>query len=106
MGLFSKEEMPSKPPNKSKRTECWDARDKFFDCLASNNIDNSLEPKEQASVEKNCGDLRNNFQEKCVASWFKYFQEKRYNDLIRERYIKKLESENAQPLPFKLGPRT
>lgn len=32
----------------------------------------------------------------------KYFQEKRYNDLVRERYIAKLESEGAQPLPFKI----
>ena len=105
MGLFNKEEAPIKPPNKSKRKECWEARDGFFDCLEKNKIDNSLDPKEEDTVKKNCGDLRDNFQNKCVASWFKYFQEKRYNDLIRQRYIEKLESENAQPLPFKLGPR-
>lgn len=105
MGFFSNDDVPKAPPNKSKRKECWDARDSFFECLTQNKIDNSLDPKEEANVLKNCGTLRTDFQNKCVASWFKYFQEKRFNDLIRQRYIDKLEADGAQPLPFKLGPR-
>ncbi|CAH2352086.1 cytochrome c oxidase assembly factor 6 [[Candida] railenensis] len=104
MGFFSKDEStPSLPPNKTKRKECWDARDKFFECLTSNNIDNSLDPKEMSNVESNCGQFRTDFKNKCVASWFQYFQEKRYNDLTRQRYIAKLEAEGAQPLPFKIS---
>lgn len=104
MGLFSstKEEV-SLPPNKTKRKECWDARDTFFECLATNNIDNSLDPKEKSNVNSKCGSSRDEFKSKCVASWFQYFQEKRYNDLTRARYIAKLEAEGAQPLPFKLS---
>lgn len=102
MGLFSKE--VHTPPNKSKREECWNARDRFFSCLDQNQIDNSLDPNERDNVNKNCGGQRDDFKGKCVASWFKYFQEKRFNDLTRERYIKKLESEGAQELPFKLAP--
>ncbi|ODV66958.1 hypothetical protein HYPBUDRAFT_152948 [Hyphopichia burtonii NRRL Y-1933] len=105
MGFFQKEETVQAPPNKSKRLECWDSRDKFFQCLTENKIDNSLDPKIQSKVELNCGELRNDFKNKCVASWFKYFQEKRFNDLIRQRYIEKLEAEGAQPLPFKLDNR-
>ncbi|CAK7894784.1 cytochrome c oxidase assembly factor 6 [[Candida] anglica] len=106
MGIFAKEEdKPSLPPNKVKRKECWEKRDLFFECLTANNIDNSLDPKQENKVKSECGALRTEFENKCVASWFKYFQEKRYSDLIRQRYIAKLESEGAQPLPFKLGSR-
>lgn len=103
MGLFAKEEKLVEPPNKTKRKICWDSRDKFFECLAKNNIDNSLDPAEKANVESNCGAPRAAFQENCVASWYKYFQEKRYNDIRREKYILQLEAEGAQPLPFKMG---
>lgn len=106
MGLFSKSETVQHPPSKSMRLECWASRDAFFECLTKNNIDNSLDPKENENVEKNCGELRKEFKDKCVQSWYKYFQEKRYNDLLRLRYIEKLEAEGAQPLPIKLGPRT
>lgn len=105
MGLFTKEETqtPDLPPNKIKRKICWDARDKFFECLTANNIDNSVDPKEEQHVASKCGDLREDFRNKCVASWFQYFQEKRFNDLTRQRYISKLEAEGAKPLPFKLS---
>lgn len=101
MGWFGSE---TKPPNKSSRKVCWDARDTFFECLTAHGIDNSLDPKQKQPVNQNCGAERQAFQNNCVASWFKYFQEKRYNDLTRERYIKKLEAEGAQELPFKLAP--
>lgn len=103
MGLFTKDEdVPKLPPNKSKRKECWDARDKFFDCLVQNKIDDSLDPKQQQNVSSNCGALLKDFENSCVASWVKHFQDKRTNDLKRERYIAKLQAEGAQPLPFKL----
>ncbi|CCE78372.1 Piso0_000994 [Millerozyma farinosa CBS 7064] len=106
MGLFSSNKPEQNlPPNKAKREVCWNSRDKFFECLTKHNIDNSLDPKEKSNVEKNCGSERAEFKNNCVESWFKYFQQKRYNDLIRNRYIEKLEAEGAEPLPFKLGPR-
>ncbi|ODV79595.1 putative cytochrome c oxidase subunit Vib [Suhomyces tanzawaensis NRRL Y-17324] len=106
MGFFSQnEDVPKLPPNKSKRKECWESRDQFFECLTKNKIDNSLDPKEQQNVESNCGKLRKEFEGKCVASWVKHFQDKRFNDLTRARYIEKLEAEGAQQLPFKLDNR-
>lgn len=106
MGLFSKsEEVPKLPPNKSKRQECWAARDAFFECLTTNKIDNSLDPKNKSVVDSQCGKLLKDFEGKCVASWVKHFQDKRYNDLMRARYIEKLEAEGAEPLPFKLDNR-
>lgn len=102
MGLFSKEEKVVEPPNKAKRKECWDSRDHFFLCLEGYNIDNSLDPNQKENVERNCGAERGEFEKNCVASWYKYFQEKRYNDIRRQKYILQLEAEGAQPLPFKL----
>lgn len=104
MGFFSKEEKTEMPPNKSARKICWDSRDAFFECLTKNNIDNSLDPKEESKVALQCGKLRLDFKNKCVASWFEYFQQKRFQDIRRDRYIKQLEAEGAQPLPFKLEP--
>lgn len=103
MGLFGKsEEVPKLPPNKSKRRECWNSRDLFFDCLTENKIDNSLDPKNKAEVTSKCGPLLNDFEKNCVASWVKHFQDKRFNDLTRQRYIDKLEAQGATQLPFKL----
>lgn len=107
MGLFSsnnsaEEPTVQHPPKRGKRKECWDSRDKFFACLTANNIDNLLDAKVQDKVQSQCGDLRRDFEGKCVELWVKYFQEKRFADLKRARYIEKLEAEGAQPLPFKL----
>lgn len=105
MGLFSKEEKLVDPPNKTKRKICWDSRDRFFECLTNIQVDNSLDPKQAEKVESQCGQQRAEFQNNCVASWYKYFQEKRYNDIKRQKYILQLEAEGAQPLPFKLDRR-
>ncbi|KAK6461289.1 putative cytochrome c oxidase subunit Vib [Scheffersomyces coipomensis] len=108
MGFFTKseEETTSVPPNKAKRQVCWDSRDKFFACLTENKIDNSLDAKILSKVDKQCGDLKVEFENNCVKSWVKYFQEKRFNDLVRQRYIEKLEAEGAKPLPIKLESST
>ncbi|CAN3361017.1 cytochrome c oxidase assembly factor 6 [Diutina catenulata] len=103
MGFFSSSsETVTAPPKRGKRKECWDSRDEFFACLTANNIDDSLSPKSEDKVKSQCGAQRANFEGKCVESWVKYFQEKRFADLQRARYIEKLEAEGAQPLPFKL----
>lgn len=74
----------------------------IFGCLQKHYIDNSLDSKELKKVDRECGKEKKEFEQNCASSWVKYFQEKRYNDLVRERYIAKLESEGAQPLPFKI----
>lgn len=101
MGFFSKEQKVE-PPNKSQRKVCWEARDAFFECLDANNIMNSLDLNEKANVESKCGKQRATFQKDCVASWYEYFQQKRYNDIRRQKCIEKLEAEGAKPLPYKL----
>lgn len=102
MVFFSKQEKVVDPPNKTKRKICWDSRDRFFECLTQNGIQNSLDPKQSGKVESNCGESRAEFEDNCVASWYKYFQEKRFNDIKRQMYILQLEADGAKPLPFKL----
>ncbi|WLF78628.1 hypothetical protein PVL30_002368 [Lodderomyces elongisporus] len=102
MGLFSGSTEVTVAPDKAQRVKCWDKRDRFFQCLDEHYIDNSLDKKELAKVNDKCGEIKKEFEEDCAASWVKYFQEKRFNDLVRQRYIAKLESEGAQPLPFKI----
>lgn len=103
MGFFRSEDKEVKlPPNKAKRQVCWDSRDKFFACLEKNNIDDSLSAKELGNVHSKCGSELKGLEANCVASWVLYFQQKRFNDMTRKKYIEKLEAEGAQPLPFTL----
>ncbi|RLV90542.1 Cytochrome c oxidase assembly factor 6 [Spathaspora sp. JA1] len=108
MGFFSKEESEKikLPPAKKERQLCWEKRDIFFACLTANNIDNSLDAKELPKVQSKCGIEKKQFEDNCVKSWVKHFQDKRFSDLTRERYIAKLEAEGAQPFPIKLESTT
>ncbi|EMG49221.1 COA6 Cytochrome c oxidase assembly factor 6 [Candida maltosa Xu316] len=103
MALFtSSGEKVTFAPGKGERYKCWEKRDRFFECLDKEYIDNSLDSKELPKVNKQCGSQKKEFEGNCATSWVQYFQEKRYNDLMRQRYINKLEAEGAQPLPFKI----
>lgn len=104
MGFFGGDAVVD-PPDKSQRRVCWDARDAFFACLNSASVDNSLDPKQKPVVDAKCAPQLKAMEQSCVASWVKYFQEKRAADIKREKYIEKLEAEGAQPLPFKLSRR-
>lgn len=106
MGFFKSDDNEVKlPPNKAKRQVCWDSRDALFACLDKNNIDDSLNKKELGNVQSKCGAELKGLEASCVASWVLYFQQKRFNDLTKQRYIAKLEAEGAQPLPFTLQNR-
>ncbi|CAK9437615.1 uncharacterized protein LODBEIA_P19930 [Lodderomyces beijingensis] len=102
MGLNSGSAKMDVAPDKASRRKCWDSRDRFFQCLNDNHIDNSLDPAELPKVNEKCAALKKQFESDCIDTWVKYFQEKRFNDIVRKRYIAKLESEGAQPLPFKI----
>ncbi|KAK5575763.1 hypothetical protein RB653_006897 [Dictyostelium firmibasis] len=54
--------------NKS-RTQCWEARDKYYKCLDDNN-DN--EPK--------CKEFYDELNKNCLKSWSEYFVKKRKSD--------------------------
>lgn len=100
MGLFSGSQTPKIAPNRSKREVCWDARDKYLDCLEVNKIDNPLEDKYKDVLKKNCSKQEQEFEANCVKSWVHYFKEKYVVDLKKERFLKEMEEKGGKQLPF------
>lgn len=97
MGLFGKkEEKEYEPPSRNKRAQCWESRDIYFQCLDKHNIDNPLDPKSIKEAAKACGSEDQQFQKDCVASWVKYFKEKRPFDLKKERMLKQAAEEGQE----------
>lgn len=91
--FFSKKEGEAEPPSRNKREQCWASRDIYFKCLDKNNIINPLEREKEAKAA--CGAEDKQFQKDCVASWVKYFKEKRPFDLKKEQMFKEA-AENGQ----------
>lgn len=68
MGLFgSSAPVTPTPPMRSQRALCWEARDKFFECLDANGIVDAIKHGEKA--KKACGLQEKAFEKECVASW-------------------------------------
>lgn len=93
--FFSKSETESEPPSRNKREICWASRDAYFACLDKHSIDNPLDPKKAKEAKKQCGAEDKQFEKDCIASWVKYFKEKRPFDLKKERLLKEA-AENGQ----------
>jgi cytochrome c oxidase assembly factor 6 len=100
MGLFSSSTAQTAAPNRSKREQCWDARDAYLSCLEKNNVENPLDDKYASVIKKECSKQENEFEGKCVKSWVHYFKEKYVVDNKRERFLKEMEEKGAQKLPF------
>lgn len=58
---------PAGPPDRASRVRCWDARDRFFECLDRNDILDSL--KEEGKAKQICSEEFKGFDENCAASW-------------------------------------
>ncbi|ODV85406.1 hypothetical protein CANARDRAFT_7521 [[Candida] arabinofermentans NRRL YB-2248] len=84
------------PPNRSQRELCWQSRDIYFQCLDKIEVVNPLDPKHSDKIKKNCSSQDIQFQKDCVASWVKYFKEKRPFDIKKERMLKEAEAQNAE----------
>ncbi|CDR42914.1 CYFA0S10e03774g1_1 [Cyberlindnera fabianii] len=101
MALFSSSTpKESTPPNRSKREQCWDARDKYYQCLETNKVDNPLEDKFAPVIKKECSSVEKEFEANCASSWVHYFKEKYVVDLKKERFLKEMEAKGGQQLPF------
>ncbi|XP_042216154.1 cytochrome c oxidase assembly factor 6 homolog isoform X2 [Homarus americanus] len=60
-------------PNKESRYQCWDSRDKFWECL------------DAGGNEEVCKELRNKYIELCPAMWVKHFDRKRNYLVFKEQ---------------------
>ncbi|CCJ30436.1 unnamed protein product [Pneumocystis jirovecii] len=56
-----------KPPTKSERQHCWEARDIFFHCLDKNSIINPLTQSEK--IRLTCLLEEKTFKNSCAKSW-------------------------------------
>ncbi len=54
-------------PDRTGRQRCWEGRDSFFQCLASNGIIDSV--KEDAKARKLCAPELGEFERVCASSW-------------------------------------
>ena len=59
-------------PDRTKRAQCWHARDAFFDCLERNGIVDSLKEKDRS--EEKCGGESRGLERECAASWVRKHQ--------------------------------
>ncbi|SCU98372.1 LAFA_0G17458g1_1 [Lachancea sp. 'fantastica'] len=101
MGWFSKTKPmddQSKAPSRSSRKQCWEARDGYFRCLDNISVVNALDPKHHDDIKKSCHGEEDKFEQDCATSWIKYFKEKRVVDYKREKFMKEMESKNAQQI--------
>ncbi|KAL0828811.1 hypothetical protein ABMA28_003724 [Loxostege sticticalis] len=75
-------------PNKAQRKMCWDARDRYWECLDNENIkDSALKPKV-------CSELRRIFENSCPTQWVSHFDRKRDYNVFKE----KMQKEGYEPI--------
>ncbi|KAG8529404.1 uncharacterized protein KY384_006041 [Bacidia gigantensis] len=86
-------------PDRISRKRCWEARDRFFDCLEQNGIVDSL--KEKDRTRKTCGKEDEELGRECVASWVTYFKQRRVMEHNKKTTLEKLAKEGAEKISDK-----
>lgn len=94
-GSDSKKELKN---TRSQRRLCWDARDKYFECLNGINVINALSEKNQPLIKKSCQQQEDEFEKNCVDSWIKYFKEKRIDDYRKEQLKLQMEQQEREQM--------
>lgn len=72
-------------PGREARQLCWDARDRYWDCLQKYNPDYNSNKEEKEPPQ--CVELRKLYQSGCPNQWVKHFDRKR----TYEQFKKKME---------------
>lgn len=70
-------------PDKERRKQCWDARDKYWNCLDQNAPTYSASSGEEGP--KACAQFRKLFETGCPAQWVKHFDRKRTYEQFKEK---------------------
>lgn len=79
----------SVPNTRSQRVKCRESRDKFFSCLDSIDVVDSLKAENQSKIKKSCSSELGEFHTDCITSWIHYFQEKRVTDWQKQQYMQR-----------------
>ncbi|QPG73869.1 hypothetical protein FOA43_001184 [Brettanomyces nanus] len=96
MGFFFTTVETKEPPNRSKREKCWESRDIYFKCLDRIEVIDPLNQQKKSLIKKECGNEDKQFEKDCVASWVKYFKQKRPFDKKKERMLNDAKNEGAE----------
>ncbi|CAH1997905.1 unnamed protein product [Acanthoscelides obtectus] len=75
-------------PTKEERSKCWGARDKYWECLDHNKVNE----KDSA-----CTEFRKLYEQSCSAQWVTHFDRRR-NYL---KFKEKIEKDGYEPLDEK-----
>lgn len=106
MGWFSKQKElddQTKASTKKSRKQCWESRDRYFECLDRIDVVNPLDASKKDKIKKNCGKEDEMFNDNCATAWVKYFKEKRIVDVKKEMMLKKIQEEGGQLINLGYG---
>lgn len=70
-------------PDKAARKQCWDARDKYWQCLDKYAPDYSATSGQEGP--KDCAKLRKLYESGCPSQWVKHFDRKRTYEQFKEK---------------------
>lgn len=77
-------------PTKEERSKCWNARDKYWECLDEHKISD-------AAKDGLCAEFRKMYEASCSSQWVKHFDRKR----SYLQFKNKIEKEGYEPLQEK-----
>ncbi|KAL9544044.1 hypothetical protein MBANPS3_007831 [Mucor bainieri] len=80
-------ESSSKPPTRQERKRCWFLRDQYFGCLDKLNITDPTIVEKNPEKATECLELKQGYEEGCMASWVEYFNKRRVLDLRQKQYL-------------------
>eukprot|EP00127_Corallochytrium_limacisporum_P000592 Clim_evm7s21 gene=Clim_evmTU7s21 len=72
------------PPTKSERQQCYEHRDKYFDCLAESGDD-----------REKCKELRDEALRYCPNSWIRHFEKVRKFEKAKKRLAAEIPTEES-----------
>lgn len=70
-------------PDKVARKQCWDARDKYWQCLDKYSPEFSATSGQEGPSE--CAKLRKLYETGCPGQWVKHFDRKRTYEQFKEK---------------------
>ncbi|XP_055694496.1 cytochrome c oxidase assembly factor 6 homolog [Lutzomyia longipalpis] len=70
-------------PTKEERTQCWNNKDRYWECLDKNAPTHSTTGGD--AEPKACLELRKAFEKSCPGQWVKHFDRKRSYELFKRR---------------------
>lgn len=70
-------------PDKAQRQQCWDSRDKYWQCL--DKYAPEYTPSSGQDGPKECAQIRKLYESSCPAQWVKHFDRKRTYEQFKEK---------------------